>query len=670
MTIKHWRRAWAIIGFAAALALAILSTAATPPYSAPVIRSAEFAVRDRQIEVTLKGVFHAGSKTAQATCGPVVTHFDSRSVQVIANRRGGDEDYPRGIRMAESAKILLPPFFTGLQRVECVFTLVDDEPSSKPIEARTSAPLRTILDTEKLIGKEMLEADPGDVVDVPVAPGAACGDAAGKIGPDGLPAEPPAVVVWGDIVLASVQAPEKIYKGTKWETLWFTKNGLTAWDFDVFTRLPGGERRKLTVNKNDFSRERTPLSLGVLTDCSASMRDTIPDREPGSTGDLTKRSLAEAAAHHVLSSGLQVGMRHVPDSKGGEPKAEFRSTAFVVNFNDRFLLNGEENPGISADHFIKDPQRLSSWISRQGGERIVLRYGTRLLDGVYRAAYEMNGVAALEECKPDPRVTNMREEMEKKRVAEKRSAYTYEESHRLKLLLEDIAAVKRRKALFVISDGLDNGSKIKPETLEEYLSKSGVLVFAINYVKDAQEAAESVLPKLARATGGQALLVNLALPAKVIRALVDEFTAVVLSTLESQYELTFEETLDSCSALEVDAYDTSKLWTSWREMEQNYKRLTCQLESPRPAAPKTDSKSVEGSVKITGSEPEKPACEPNKSAVLVPWEDYYLAHYRDQDIPKLRTTHKNHIGPCTPDQIRDLEGAGTAAPPRPRPKRK
>ena len=345
-----------------------------------------------------------------------------------------------------------------------------------------------------------------------------------------------------------------------------------------------------------------------------------------------------------------------------------------MNFNEEFQINGEDNPGVDASHFVQDPARLRSWITGTAGRHIVLRYGTRLLDAVYRAAYEMNRVAARELCHPDSRLVEMRKEMEKRRVAEGRESYTYLENDALKRLIEEVATVKRRKVLFVESDGSDNRSRLKLDQVVEYLTKSGVVVYGINFVKDSEEAAASVLPDLARATGGQALLVNPALSAKSIEEKVNEFTSTVLAALETEYELTFQETLDSCSRLEMHAFDTSQLAVAWHEMETTYKRQTCRLEvAGRTSKSRSTSepKSEDGGLRVTGAEQEKaekPACVPDLHASLVPWGQYYYAHYRDKEIPELRITHRAHVGPCSPAEIRALTNGGKSAtaPTRPR----
>jgi len=654
--------------FAAVVSIAIPALAAPPPYSAPVIHMAEFAIRNREIEVTLKGTFHAGAKTVVASCEPFFKGrtFDPRQVQIIRRARETDDDVaPRGAGMADAVKIVLDPFLTGPDGVDCVFTLRDEEPSSKPASQRTSAPFRTRVTPDKLpgiqdaIAAEMLSN--GQNV---------CLDKDDRIGQDGLPVDPAVLVVVGDVIYANVNSPVRQYHGNGLETSWYPKEGLYASDFDIFAISSGGERRKLTVDVDDFSREKAPLSLGLLIDESGSMRGALSNREQAASEDWTKRSLAEAAGKHVVSEALKVGMRRIPPKDpGGDWTFQPLSNAFVMNFNEEFQIDGGADLGADANHFVQDPTRLASWITGTAGSGIVLRYGTRLLDAVYRAAYEMDRVASRENCHPDSRVVEMRKEMEERRIAEGRDYYTYAENYALKRLLAEVSAVKRRRVLFVESDGNDNRSRLKLDQVIEYLTKSGIVVYGINFVKDSEEAAASVLPDLAWATGGQALLINLSLSAKSIEEEVNQFTSTVLHSLETEYEFTFKESLDSCSMLEMRAYDTSQLAEAWHGMETIYKRQTCQLEaSGRTSKPEPKSEDV--GLRVTGGDQEKRACVRDRNASLVPWEQYYYSHYRDKDIPELQVTHRAYVGPCSPSEIRAYAGGGKGAIPATRQKGK
>jgi hypothetical protein len=645
MSAKRCRTA-AIISTCSAIGLWV--RAANPPYAAPVIREVEYAVKGDRIEVTFKGVFHAGAKTATASCAPYVTNleFKPEEVEVIRKPRpADDEDAPKGAGVAETAKISLPLFVTESAGVECIFTLRDEEPSSKPAGQRTSAPRRVRVATDKI---STIPDPPG----LP-QPAPSCSDADEKIGGDGLPLSPAAVVVVGDIVYAETAAPIWQYFGANPAEPWSDR--LHALDFDLFAVSPQGERKRLTVDLNDFSSEKKPISIGVVVDASGSMRDPIGDGNSLFTRNLTKRSLAERAAIRVLSRALLAGMRRIPHQDPIEtPQFLPLSNAFVMNFNEDFTIGGEENPGVSARHFVQDEEQLDSWITGNGGGGVVLRGGTRLLDAVYRAAYEMNRLAALESCKPDARVDAMRNQMEAKRTAEGREGYTFQETSDLRNLMEEVSTVKPRRALFVISDGGENGSKLKLDQVVEYLSKSGLMLYGINYGKDAAEVKASVLPELAAATGGQALVLDLSDSPTEIEDHVLRFTSRITSSLENQYELTFQETLNTCSRLEAHAYDTSRVRREWLALQSEFKRKTCQLEPARSQKP-VQLPDFEGSSSVTiTAPPEKPACVPDPNASLFPWEEYYAQHARDRGITELSLTHRNYAGPCTAAEIRAL----------------
>ncbi len=613
---------------------------AAQPYSAPVIRDVEVAFRDRAIEITFRGVFHSGAKTATATCEPFVKDLQL-PVEVLLKPLPADElESRRNARPAEGASILLPPFTTGAEGVNCVFALTDEEPSSSPAAQRTSTPRRVHIVADF--------RGPDD------EPQRVCGEDE-QLGPKGLPIAPAAVTVVGDIVYVNTMPPESWLDSASAGWNWWTRYDLYASDFDLFAIHRDGRRQKLTVDVNDFSTDKMPLSIGIVTDASGSMRDLIGDRQTLDLENLTKRGLAEQAALRVLSTALQAGRRKLapkdPDDPFEKPRYDPLSNAFILNFNDELFLDGERNPAASARHFTQDETRLRSWITGgSDGGGVILRGGTRLLDAVYRAAYELNRVSALGSCNPDLRLTQMRSEMESHRSAEGRSSYTYQENYQLKHLIEEVATVKRRRVLFAISDGVENASQKTLESVIDYLSKSGLVLYGINYGKNAAEVRASVLPKLAEATGGHALAVNLAGSAESVEEQVEAFTSRVVASIENQYELTFEETLDTCAELAMHAYDTSRVRRNWLELEKAFKRKTCQLESATGTAKPGPKPTGDSTPTITGSE-QAPACVPDPHATLPPWSQYYAERSRDQDLPRIPLTHRKHIGNCTPAEI-------------------
>lgn len=223
------------------------------------------------------------------------------------------------------------------------------------------------------------------------------------------------------------------------------KNGrfVTNLPREAFTVYEDGVKQEIAF----FKREDAPVSLGLIVDNSAAMRDL--------------RAKVKSAALALV--------------KDSNPEDE----VFVVNFNDEAYLDLPNGKMFTND--AKEMEQALSLIDSTGG-------------GAVRDAIQMS-------------LNHMRE-----------------------------FAKNDKKALVVVSDGVDTGSIVTPESLLMAARQSGVLIYVVSLWGEADPGAtvqaDHAMEDLAAATGGEAFFPN-------TNASTERAAQRVARDLRSQYTIEY-----------------------------------------------------------------------------------------------------------------------------------
>lgn len=543
--------------FLAANAHAQMSASVCPK---PIIKSVTPEIdADGKLALRASGSFNGAAKSVKVSCGVGDSSYSGAEVNISAYQGRDNGTSPQMLRRKSGPRTVSVFYELPVSPMNCNIVVIETQPDACVLADRTSLSFSFPIDPSKIKGADVALQSGTAVVERPT------GTDINQL--DSMTELELRQTTVANVIRPTVRPTRGGYG--------YVKN-LTEGDFQIMRIDASGKRSQLTLDKDDFSNDPSALSLAVVLDASESMGERI------GSSSMKKREAAERAALTVLQAAITT------TSASGQT-----SNGFVINFNDQNFINSakaEKNRLADPAHFLGDIAQLSrlldlkqlsqtaGGIDEGGSSRsdLTMEGGSRILDAVQRAALEFSAVNNREDANPPPAI---------KPLLEKKDALLAKLDPNAKVLPPELKAlmkqirdsgrklrtVRPRPVIFLISDGEDNGSRVSIQKLKDQIHASGAALYMIGFMDPGQDATKNELVQLAYDTGGSALAItNYDNSGTSANQQILSYTRDVVAALAAQYELTFNETVDDCSAVQVLARDFAQLQNHWQSSKTRY----------------------------------------------------------------------------------------------------